>query len=286
MKTKAKVPPKKSGLVLPGPTELNQPPESLSSYVVALYGRKGIGKTSLAASFPGAIIGQAEEGRKNLEIRQYKLWDEDWSVYREFIESCIDDDSVETVGIDTIDRWYDKCLAYCCDEMGVSHPSDVNDYGKTWNEIYKKFANVLNSVPRAGKGLVVLSHENIRQVQTRVGDTYDEIEPSCQKAPRRWMQEVCDLVFYYAYHEKKRSISVRPISDANTECWCSCGPGASKFRDPNGEPLSIFHIDDRDPAKAYADLEAAFNNRAWDAVRGKSTPSKSAVTKKKRSSDD
>lgn len=281
VKPKSKLSKPKSGLVLPGPDELNQPPDSLSSYVVALYGRKGIGKTSLAASFPGAIIGQAEEGRKNLEIRQYPLWEEDWPVYREFIEKCIDDDTVETVGIDTIDRWYDKCLAYCCDEMGVAHPNDANDYGKTWNEIYKKFSGVLNSVSRAGKGLIVLSHANTRTVETRVGDSYDEIEPSCQKGPRKWMQEVCDLVFYYDYHEKHRSISVRPISEANTECWCSCGPGSTHFRDPAGEPLSIFHINDNDPKKAYADLEAAFHNKLWDAVRGKP-----ATVKKKRQVDD
>lgn len=270
-----------SGLVLPGPNDLNIPPDNLHDYVICLYGKKAIGKTTLASQFPGAIVGQLEEGRKNLKIRQYTL-DQGWNQTRDFIEACTEDDTVETVVIDTIDKLYEQVLAYECDAAGITDPGDVDDYGATWRKIAVKMNEALNSVRDAGKGLVVLSHEQGRKVKVRSGEPYDEIEPSCQKAPRRWIEEACDIVLYYHYHEKERAISVRPLENANMEAWCACGP-SDHFLDPNGIPLSMFMLGNNpsDIKRMYEKLDAAFHNKVWDAIRGKSSPQG-----KKRRTDD
>lgn len=275
---KKKVVSQSQGIVLPGPDELNIPPDSLGQYAICLYGRKGIGKTSLAGAFPGAIIGQLEAGRKNLRVRQYTLA-KGWEETLEFIAACLADDTVQTIVLDTIDKAYEQCLAYECYNRGIKDPNDANDYGATWRAIKDAFNQVLNTVREADKALLVLSHEQARKVKVRYGDEFDEIEPSCSKGARQWIEEACDIVAYYHYHEKKRAISIRPIEDANMEAFCSCGP-SDHFLDPAGVPVSMFHVANDLGTNAYRDFEKAFHNKLWDAVRGQ--PSK----RKKSDEDD
>ena len=265
MKAKAKAKAKPTGMVLPRPDELNEPPTNLGDYVMCLYGKKAVGKTTLASRFPGAIVGQLESGRRNLRIRQVTL-DQGWKQSQDFMRACVEDDTVQTIVIDTIDVLHAQCMAYECEIRGISDPSEVKDFGATWRAIADSFKGFLNDTLGSGKGLIVISHDKVREVQVRTGDAYDLIIPSCSKGAFDWVQEACDLLFYYGYHSKQRAVSVRPMSDANTEVACACGP-EGYFLDPNGTPISIFEVGNT-PEIAYKDVVDAFHNKKWDVIRG------------------
>jgi hypothetical protein len=260
-----------TGFQLPGPNDFNEPPTTLGSYRTLIYGRKAIGKTSLASCFPGAVVGMLERGRRGLKVRQIQLstWD-DCLNYR---DACLDDDTVETLVFDTVDVLYDLCLAHECENRGISHPGDVKDFGSTWKAIKNAFRDFFDPISESEKGLVALSHERKDTVEVRSGANYDMLVPTCSKQAFEVVQETFDIVIYYGYHGTRRALSVRPLTeDANTEVWCCVNP-QEVFMDPNGEPLSII-LAPNDARRTYETLEDAFNNGVWDAVRGEPEPVK------------
>jgi len=267
MKKKPKsVPSKKveSFTSLPGPDELNEPPQNLGAYRILLFGPKAIGKTTMGSRFPNAITAQMERQRKGLKIRQVPVTA--WEDLERFRDLAIEDDTVDTLIFDTIDVMYDLCLQSECSARGISHPGEMNDYGATWGAIKNSFKEFFDAITAAEKGIVCLSHEKKDTVTPRSGEPYDRLKPSCSNGAYAIVEETFDYIMYYGKHGKNRAISIRPFDETTMEVDCACGP-EDHFLDPSGEPLSIFEIPN-DPDTAYDVLEAAFNNQVWDAIRG------------------
>lgn len=254
------------------PTLANIPPERLADSIIVIYGRKGIGKTSIAAQFERALVCMFESGRRNLPIvmvpekGQPKL---DWLSFRGYVEAFIDSEDYDTLVIDTMDRAYDKCLEFVCENLGCTHPHDKNDFGKTWNAVKDEFRAILEIIKDSGKGLVLLSHETPKPLN-KAGKTMkrdgvaaeallERFEPSCSKQAFEVIQEICDYVFYYGYREEYRCITVRSPSDI---VWTSCGMG-ERFLDPDGTPLNTFKVGNS-PKEAYETLIAAHGNEVRD----------------------
>lgn len=259
-----------SDRVLAGPDDLNVIPSSLSDFRILIFGPKAIGKTTMGSKFEGSIVGQLERGRKNLTIRQEPL--RNWEDCLWFRNACIESDTVSTLVFDTLDVLYDYCLDYECNLRGIKHPGEMNDFGATWKIVRESFKDYFDPISEAGKGIICLSHEKKDTVSPRSGEPYDRLKPSCSGAAFALVEETFDFIFYYGKHGTSRSISVRPFEDANMEAECACGP-EGVFLDPAGEPLSIFEIPN-DPNLAYQTLENAFNNKVWDAIRGKPVETK------------
>ena len=107
------------------PTQENTPPDDLSDVISCLYGRKGIGKTSLAAQFPNSLTFMFERGRRNLPIMQIPKKGEialDWDRFKDYTEMFLESDEYQTMVVDTVDKAYDKCLEYVCAKNGCTHP--------------------------------------------------------------------------------------------------------------------------------------------------------------------
>lgn len=262
---KRKLPSKSQEFVIPSLDEMEDPPEELDAYRILIYGRKAIGKTSLLSQFPGVAIGMLERHRKGLKIRKLDL--KDWDDCRRFRDACLKDDSVRTVGFDTFDVLYELAVNYECAARGISHPSQMNDYGATWAAIRTDVTEFFDPISEEGKGLVVLSHEKKETVEVRHGEPYDQYIPSCPGGAFKILQESWEICLHYSYYNKQRALSVRPMSDANMEVWCSTNV-ENTFMDPKGEPISIFTVPNT-PKGAYEELDAAFHNQVWDAVRGR-----------------
>ena len=258
------------GLILP--TEKNSPPKRLEDSIITIYGRKGIGKTSLASQFQNSLTFMFESGRRNLRIMMVpeeggpKL---DWNTFLEYVGLAIESDRVSTLVVDTVDRAYDACLTEVCRRAGCKHPQDKNDWGKTWGEVKAEFAAVLQTIQDSGKGLILLSHETpkaltksttgFRREDSEKTFQYERMEPTCSKQAFEIIQEICDYVFYYGFREEFRSITVRSPNDL---VWTSCGL-ADQFLDPDGNPLKCFKVGSS-PEEAYANLVAAHRNEVFD----------------------
>jgi hypothetical protein len=254
------------------PTKDNTPPAELRDSIIFLYGRKGIGKTSLASQFPNSLTFMFERGRRNLAIRMVPKPEDprlDWSLFLDYLDLALSSDEVDTVVIDTIDRAYEQCMHYVCKVNGCKHPNDKNDFGKTWGAIKDEFDATLGLIQDSGKGLVLLSHEapkalnktskGLRREDSEAQFQYERLEPTCSKQAFQTVQEICDYVFYYGYTDEYRTITVRSPNDT---CWTSCGI-TDTFLDPEGNPVQSFKVGGT-PTDAYKSLLAAHSNELYD----------------------
>lgn len=256
------------------PDEMNDPPETLAESICMIYGEKSVGKTSLANEFENAYTFMYESGRRNLKIRQVPKKGEpklNWERTQQYTEAFIDSD-YDTLVIDTIDGFYLRCFDSICAGHNVKSPIELgSDAPGVWDEIAFEFVALLALIQESGKGLVILSHSKPRSLQVKKKGlkrdekeestvAYDRLEPTCKPAAFRYIQEVCDFVFYYGYHEGYRAITVR---DPHNIYWTGCGL-ADRFLDPDGKPIETFKVSSVSSEKAYQDLLSAYNNELYD----------------------
>lgn len=256
------------------PTERNVPPSDLSESIILIYGQKGIGKTSLAAQFHNSLAFMFERGRRNLSIFQVPQKGEPkltWETFLEYVEAFLDSDDFSSAIIDTIDGAYMACFAHVCEEHGVSDPSEYQQGYKLWDEIATTFAAPFSIIQESGKGLVLLSHDKTRPLMTKkkglkrdeLDDestvAFERLEPTCKPAAFRFIQEICDFVFYYGYRDGYRAITVRSPHNIH---WVSCGV-PDRFLDPDGNTIETFKVGNS-PEEAYSALLAAYNNGVRD----------------------
>ena len=182
-----------SGLELP--TEPTPAVAELARVVMLLYGREGVGKTSLAAQFPKALFLCTEPGARHLELIRY-----DVSSWLDFKKACaaVPDHPSQTVVIDTIDIAYDYCQRTTCRKLGIDHPGDEG-YGKGWDLCKRAFAEVISPLINCGKGVIFVSHETERTLEHRNGKKETRIVPSLSNTGRKILEPAADIVAYYGF---------------------------------------------------------------------------------------
>ena len=259
--------PQGTGAIYPGPEELNEPPDDLLAYATCIFGEKGIGKTSLASQFPDSLVIMGEPLRKNLRIRQVPLvplsvkdlnrlkGETPWEKFKAIVKKALNDDTVQTMVIDTIDRIYEACLTHVCYEKGISDPGELNDYGMTWRQIAQEFESTLNQIPMGDKGLVLISHAHYRDVESRDGEeSFQLLIPTCSPAAFRYVKGVCDYAFYYGYHQRTRCMYLR----GTDHIWSACGT-PDHFNYTDGSPIERIEMEGT-PEFAFQQLVSGFNN--------------------------
>lgn len=265
--------------LIPGPDDLNEPPNRLTDYCILIFGEKGIGKTSLAAQFPHTLTIMTEPRRRNLRIRQVSVeprtlkemyamkkvtrhtgenFQTPWQFLGEVVSEALTDPTVKTLALDTIDRIYDMALTHHCYEREIADPSALNDYGATWRDIKVDFEDLLRRILASGKGLVLLSHARLRPVEVRGGDGYDILCPTCTPAAFDILKALTDYAFYYGYFSKQRAMFLR----GNDLIWSACGVD-DRFMSPQGDPLTVISMG-KSASESYTNLTAGFDNKVED----------------------
>jgi hypothetical protein len=254
---------------IPRPDQLNVPPANFLEYTTLIYGTKGIGKTSLASTFPDCVVIMTEPLRKNLEIRQLSLHvntvpqlmdkaEDAWEVFKEVIAEASEDPTVQCLAIDTVDRLYEACLNHHCLQAKVLHPGGLNDYGQLWSLIKDDFEVTLNGIRMLGMGLLLISHAKETEIELVTGGKATMYGPSCSAAATRYIKGACDYAFFLGYHGKQRCLHLR--GDENI--WTACGP-ANRFVSPQGRPVEILEMPS-DISKGYQLLSDGFANKLYD----------------------
>lgn len=178
------------------PLQPSVPSSDLGDFIILLYGLPKIGKTTLAAQFPGAFFLMFEPGGKSLAIyqREVRNWD-DFIQYVKLIES---DTRFKTVVLDTVDIAWKMCEDAVCRQMGISHPGD-EDYGKGWARVADEFTKWISRLNKAGKGVIFISHAKEKQITRRSGASSDRIVPTMAGGARRVIEPMADIFGYYEY---------------------------------------------------------------------------------------
>lgn len=248
------------------PTSVNEPSDDLTSYFLTLFGRKSIGKSTFGASAPGSINFQLERGRRGLSILMVPKKNEPALTFKTFgnyFTLFCNNDDLHTGVIDTIDAWYDLAHAHFFSEYGYATMKELGEGGDSfnfWADLKGYFEDRIIEAQDAGKTLIFISHEKLKQKPNTDGTTLERIEPTCGKPCFDIIQRYCDFVFHYDWVANDRVITIRSTDNL---VWTSCGRN-EMFCDPDGTPLKRIKIPSDDPEAGFETLEAAFRGELRD----------------------
>lgn len=194
------------------PDEPKEPDHDLSHYTMLLYGREKIGKTTVLSSFPDAIFFATEPGTKGLRIFEFNHEDggvKNWDIFRKGVELLEKNPGkFKTVVIDTVDRAYDMCLDWVCENKGIEYPGTDSDgkedFGKSWRAVKTEFMEMMHRISQSGRGICLTSHAKETTIKTKSGDKYDRIFPTMGNQARAIVEAMVDLFFYAEYIKDQR----------------------------------------------------------------------------------
>jgi hypothetical protein len=244
------------GLRLPESKSI--PSDSLQDYSILLFGRKKIGKTSLAAQFEDALFLMCEPGGKALRIRQVQV--RSWPELKRYVDLAIEDKETRTIVVDTADFAYEYCMDYVCDKMAMGHPSD-EAYGKGWKAVRKEFTEVIGKILHSGKGVVFISHSRDDEFKTRHSESYHKTVSSMPGQAKDVLEGLVDIWANYDYDGQRRVLIIGGSEEVDAGHRLE-----ERFKNADGSPVNRIDMGDN-PAEGYRNFVSAFNNRPVAASR-------------------
>lgn len=215
--------------VIAVPGHKRPPLSSLQGSFIWLYGPQKIGKTTLAAQFPGAWFWVTEPGQNFVEVYP-PLLIQDWP---HFLDICDfvrkerptkfgDGQAIKTLVIDTTDLLYKMCEEYVCQGLGIEDPGEL-DHGKGWSRLSKEFERVITGIRRWPYTLVCISHARQREFKTR-GTKKDRWEPDIGVGGARTLSSAADLTLYCYSEETVQRDEAGNITGTGEERLMLCRP--------------------------------------------------------------
>lgn len=230
------------------PTKKSVPENDLKKYLILIYGRPKIGKSTLAAQFEDPLFLCFEPGTKSLSL--FKKDISNWKTFKTVVEDLEKEDRFKTVVIDTFGPMYDRCLEWVSQKNGVEHPSELG-YGKGWNAVEMELNGELSKLAKTGRGIILISHADDKDIESWDGTTKSMTAPDLPKQAQRFVDRSVDLVAYYYYREGgKRYIRVKATEEVM----------AGNRIESHFEGISKFSAGE-DSKSAYKNFIDAFNNK-------------------------
>ena len=214
------------------PKEPTTPKTALSDFNIVIYGPPKIGKTTLAAQFPGALFLATEDGQNALQC--YRVQVDSW---QRFLDACAElqagGHGFESVIVDTCDNLWGLCQRHVCEKRGIEHESELA-YGLGAELIRTEFFRALTKLSMLPYGLVLISHAVVREVATRTGK-HDRIIPSFKEREQGKLLGMADFILYCdlltAPGADGKAETRRVIRTKTSEAWVS-GDRTGRLPDP------------------------------------------------------
>ncbi len=170
-----------------------------------LYGTGGIGKSTLGALAPGAVMLDIESGTLELDVQRIDNIDTFAA-----LRACLQGDALDgyrTVVIDSATKAEELAVAHTLSTVKHEkghHVSRIEDYGfgKGYQHVYETFLLLLADLDRQvrlGRNVVLIAHECIDNVPNPVGDDWIRYEPHLQR-PKSGKASIRNRVVQWADH--------------------------------------------------------------------------------------
>ena len=178
---------------MPLPTQKTPPKTSLADLTVLAYGRNKIGKSTLCSRAEGALFLACEPGLNSLEVYQTPIatWDEMLAACAEIAEGK---HPFKTIIVDTVDNAYRMCVDHTLRKFKVEHESDLG-YGKGYALINNEFYRVLNKLALLPYGLWLISHAQVKEIDTSRGKIMRTM-PTLPDKARKLVLGMVDMILY------------------------------------------------------------------------------------------
>lgn len=171
---------------------------------VVVYGPEGIGKSTLAASAPGAIIADTENGTDQLPVARLPKAPS-WGVLLDEIRAVAEDPSLcSTLVVDTLDAAEQLCIVHVCSHAQPKKASIEGwGYGRGYVILKEEFSKLLRELDRvieAGVNVICVSHSTLRKFERpdELG-AYDRFEMKLTKHVAPLVKEWCDVLLFVDY---------------------------------------------------------------------------------------
>lgn len=167
-----------------------------------IYGPEGIGKSTFASQFPGALFIDTEGSTKQLDVRRLPAPDS-WTMLMQEVEHVRKNPNLcTTLIIDTAD-WAEKlCMEHI---MAVNKWTSIEapGYGKGYVVLMEEFGRLLNLLEQVidrGVNIVMTAHAQMRKFEQPDDlGAYDRWELKLQKKTAPMVKEWADLVLFANY---------------------------------------------------------------------------------------
>ena len=162
-----------------------------------IHGLGGVGKSSLAASVPGAFFFDCEGSTSGMDVARCEP--ESFTALMSYLELFYKEThEYKAVIIDTLD-WAEKLASSeVCKELGITSPNEAS-YGKAWALINGRMTRLLGGLVQLhskGFTILVLAHSEIVPFKNPLGDDYDMLRIKCRDKTSELFRERPQLVGY------------------------------------------------------------------------------------------
>lgn len=168
---------------------------------IIVYGPHGIGKTSLGAGAPNAILVPTEDGADEIGIPRFPLCRSFEDMMQALSELAYEEHEFSTVIVDSLD-WAERLVwDYTCRQnnwASIEQPG----FGKGYVEALKNwfdFIGMINEIRNRGVGIVMLAHAEVKRFDDPTTDGYDRYQPALHKAASAKLQEAADAVLFMSW---------------------------------------------------------------------------------------
>lgn len=191
----------------------------LSSYIIYLYGKNKIGKTSVAKDMQALILA-TEDGTRAM-AGAYAQTIYSWNDIKAIARMTKDPrfrERYKAVAVDTIDKAYILCEKWVCAQNGVQKINEI-PYGGGWAQIRRELDNVFGGMTLQGMSVLFISHDMEKTFIRPDGTEYTRIIPTMPEKSSRIIEDMADLIVYgYTDWQTNKRIMVLRDDDGVINC--------------------------------------------------------------------
>lgn len=190
--------------------EPNIPSQDFGSYCTHLSAPPKFGKSEWCTQFDKPLILDFEEGTKGKVV--YRVPIENWSHFKKYTKQLTKNEALKTkyktICIDTVNYALEFCKKYLVAEYQTNHPEKLIDtfnkipFGGGWELLTKEFKEVINSLKRAGYGVVMVSHIKDKVIDRDSEQERTKTVPDLSDKERNMISAMADFLLLGEFEEE------------------------------------------------------------------------------------